>query len=286
MCVMLDGTELYERLMRRVLMALGATPRWVPFRGGVVHALEVKGEGPLPPVALLHGFSASGASQYWTMVPHLRHRVSRIIVPDLPGHGLSSVPIPFDGDVLHDGLADALQQLFDAPTVIFASSLAGGLAVRFASENAGLVRGLMLCSPGGAPLMNGEREHLMRLFSIRAHEDALAFVDRLFPRPHPLRHMYAWGVRQQFNRPHLVGLLDRVGSRGFLTAEEVRRLSMPVHLIWGEADRILPESHYAFFERNLPKSATVERPHNFGHAPFLHRGLELADRILAFAERV
>jgi pimeloyl-ACP methyl ester carboxylesterase len=61
---------------------------------------------------------------------------------------------------------------------------------------------------------------------------------------------------------------------------------MPVHLIWGEADRILPENHFAFFERNLPETATIERPHNFGHAPFLHRGPELADRILAFAERV
>jgi pyruvate dehydrogenase E2 component (dihydrolipoamide acetyltransferase) len=283
---MLGGTELYERLMRRGLMMLGARPRWVPIEGGAVHALEIVGEGPLPPVALMHGFSASGASQYWSMVPALRRRVSRIIIPDLPGHGMSSVPIGFSGDHLHEGVVSSLRQLLPEPTVIFASSLAGGLAVRFAGECPDRIRGLMLCSPGGAPLINGEREHLVRMFDIRAHADALSFVDRLFPRPHPMRHMYAWGVRQQFNRPHLAGLLDRIGSRGFLRPGELQRLPMPVHLIWGRADRVLPETHYTFFERNLPKTATIERPHNFGHAPFLHRGAELADRLLAFCERV
>lgn len=283
---MRDGTELYERLMRRVLMMQGAVPQWVATENGAVHALVVEGQGPLPQVALLHGFSASGASQYWSMVPALRRRVARIIIPDLPGHGLSSVPVTFDGDVLQAGLCTSLDKLLDQPTVIFASSLSGGLAIRFAGAHPDRVRGLMLCSPGGAPLVNGEREHLMRMFDIRAHADALAFVDRLFPRPHPMRHMYAWGVRQQFNRPHLVGLFDRIGQRGFLQPAELAGLGMPVHLIWGRADRVLPTSHFQFFERNLPKTATIERPHNFGHAPFLHRWAELADRLVRFCERV
>lgn len=283
---MLDGTELYERLMRRVLMSLGARPCWVPFDGGAVHALVIRGHGTLPPVALLHGFSASGSSQYWSMVATLKRRVSRIIIPDLPGHGLSSVPVGLDAAALQRGICRALEQLLDEPTVVFASSLSGGLAIRFAGAHPERLRGLMLCSPGGAPLLNGEREALFRLFRIVAHEDALVFVDRLFPTPHPLRHVYAWGVRQQFNRPHLVMLLDRVRDDLFLQPSELQALPMPVHLIWGAADRILPESHFAFFERNLPKTATIERPRHFGHAPFLHHGHELAERFLAFCERV
>ncbi len=283
---MLDSTVVYERLMRRLLMVLGGRPAWVPVEGGVVHALVIEGSGRLPPVALLHGFSASGASQYWTMVSALKTQVSRIVIPDLPGHGLSSVPTGLDGELLQRGLHQALEQLLEAPTVIFASSLSGGLAVRFAGAHPDRVRGLMLCSPGGAPLHNGEREALMHLFRITAHEDALAFVDRLFPRPHPLRHLYAWGVRQQFNRPHLVMMLERVREELFLKPAELQALSMPVHLIWGAADRILPASHFTFFERNLPKSAVIERPLHFGHAPFLHRADELVERLLRFSARV
>ncbi len=272
--------------MRRVLVMGGAASRWLPFDGGALHALVVEGEGALPPVVLLHGFSASGPSQYWTLLATLKREVSRIIVPDLPGHGMSSTPIGLNGDLLQRGLDDALDQLLDEPTVIFASSLSGALAIRFALRHPSRVRGLALCSPGGVPLERDEQTELVSLFCIDDHAAALAFVDRLFPRGHFLRHAYAWGIRQQFNRPHLRRLLEGVGEERFLEADELARLTMPVHLIWGELERVLPARHFRFFQRNLPKSATVDRPEDYGHAPFLHRGKDLADRIVAFCRRV
>lgn len=283
---MVDSTVLYERMMRRLAVLRGARSHQVAYDHGTVHVLDLPGRGYLPPVVLLHGYSASGPTQYLPMVRRLRPHVRRVLLPDLPGHGSSSVPPSLDEEIIQAGLTAAMNELLRRPAVIFASSLAGGFAVRFAHRRPHLVRGLMLCSPGGAPLDHVQLDELFDTFAVRTHEQALAFVDRLFPRPHPLRHAYAWGVRQQFSRPHLRTLLEHARRARFLEPEEIRGLRVPVHLIWGRADRILPRSHFEFFRTHLPPHAEVETPPGYGHAPFLHRAGDLTERLLHFTRKV
>jgi pimeloyl-ACP methyl ester carboxylesterase len=284
-----SGTEIYEHLMRGLLMADGARSCRVGFPSGVVHALELDGDGISPPIVLLHGFSASGASQYRGMVRRLRSHVARFVIPDLPGHGLSTVPAVFDGDAMLSGLDAVFDRMIDLPAVVFASSMAGGLAVRYAAAKPERVAGLMLCAPGGAPVPSAERDSFLRPFNIRSHGEALGFVDRLFPR-HPrrgqlgwdsLRQAYAWGVRQQFNRPHLVDLLRRLRDDDFLRPDEVGALKMPVHVVWGELDEVLPRSHGEFYRRHLPRHATFELA-PFGHAPFLDEPDAICSILLRF----
>jgi pimeloyl-ACP methyl ester carboxylesterase len=143
----------------------------------------------------------------------------------------------------------------------------------------------MLCSPSGAPSTPEEVQSLQTLFDVRSHKRALDFVDSLFPSRHPFRHVLAWGVRRQFDRPHLQALLAHLGEADFLRPEELRQLEMPVQLIWGEAERTLPASHFAYFRRHLPAGAQIVRPPGFGHAPFLHRSRELAEMLLGFGDR-
>src|SRR5690606_19463638 len=69
---MVDTTVLYERLMRGALLMSGGRSREVSYGEGMVHVLDLPGAGPLPPLVLLHGFSASGPSQYGSMLRHLR----------------------------------------------------------------------------------------------------------------------------------------------------------------------------------------------------------------------
>jgi pimeloyl-ACP methyl ester carboxylesterase len=144
----------------------------------------------------------------------------------------------------------------------------------------------MLCSPGGAPIEPHEVDAFVERFRIRSHRDALDFVDRLFPTGHPLRQAYAWGVRQQFNRPHLVRLLERFHELEFLAPDELRGLSMPAHLVWGLDDYVLPSSHLDFYRTHLPPGSAIETPPTYGHAPFLHHADELAESLLGFIRRV
>jgi len=285
--MVVDGTKLYERAMAARLRAAGATARRVPFAHGDVHALDLVGQGSLPPVALLHGFSASGPAQFVPMATRLRHHVRRLILPDLPGHGLSSVPVELTAEVLEQGLFAALDRLVhpERPVVLFASSLSGGLSVRYAARHPERVAGLMLCSPGGIRPTTSELADLSSALSVDSHRKALAFVDRAMAVPRTMRHAYAWGVRRQFSRPHLQRLIARVDEQPFLDEAEIAALKMPVHIIWGGRDGLLPARHLQVFRDLLGDRATVETPEAFCHAPFLHHADELVVRLVRFARR-
>ncbi|MEM9694257.1 MAG: alpha/beta fold hydrolase, partial [Myxococcota bacterium] len=153
---MLDGPEVFDRAMRALLKLSGASFYRVPYGPGEEHVavVDMPGRGHLAPLVMLHGFSASGPSQYTRLALRLRPHFRRILIPDLPAHGASSTPEPLVGDDLQRGLDAALDHALDprASALIFASSMSGGLAIRYAAENASRVGALMLCSPGGAPL--------------------------------------------------------------------------------------------------------------------------------------
>ncbi len=61
---------------------------------------------------------------------------------------------------------------------------------------------------------------------------------------------------------------------------------MPVLLLWGKDERILPRDHLEFFRRHLPEHARFEEPEGFGHAPYLDDVDAVARRILSFTSEV
>ena len=85
-------------------------------------------EGEAPTLVLVHGFGGAGAN--WdALLPHLDSR-RRLIVPDLPGHGLSGtatqlvVTLP-DGSTLHSPPpphAAAGESALDREQVLFATA--------------------------------------------------------------------------------------------------------------------------------------------------------------------
>src|SRR5262249_34573534 len=112
------------------------------------------------------------------------------------------------------------------------------------------------------------------------------FVDRLFARRNRMRHLFAWGVRRQFSAPEVRGLLRATSPADLLSPEHLAALRMPVLLLWGKGERILPRHHYEFFRRHLPSHAHIEEPEGLGHAPYLDDAGAVARRILAFTSEV
>lgn len=272
----------YEKFQYLRLVQLGGKARRARAAGLSLNIMDIPGAGSGPPLLLVHGFSGSAASQYATLVRHLQSRFRRIVAPDLPGHGFSEVPPSGLTDAhLVAGLRAAIDYVGE-PSIIFASSMGGGVAVRCAAREPERVRGLILCSPAGGPLKPDDVEQLNRLFHIRSHRDALRFVDALFPRRRRLRHVYALGVAHQFKRPHLFGFLRSAAHMKLLTPGELESLRMPILLIWGRRDHILPTRQWAFFRAHLPAHAYIERPQSFGHAPFLDHPWAVSERIRRF----
>lgn len=278
---------LVDRLVRRLLVALaGYGSAEVDTSVGPIHVLTRAGDGALPPVVLIHGFGAA-ATQWVPLIRALRPHVRAITAIDLPGHGFSHRRSDLSLEVLRDGVIEALDRVHTEPAVIIGNSLGGAVVVRYVNARPERAIGAVLLSPGGAPMTDAELEAVRALFRVVSHADALAFLDRLFARSLGwIRHLLAPGVRRVFRDEALHGLLARVTAADWLTADEVSGLSVPVRVVWGQQDKILPATSLAFWRRHLPGGAEVDEPATLGHVPQLDAPHLAASDIVAFVRRL
>jgi pimeloyl-ACP methyl ester carboxylesterase len=276
---------LTAQLARTSLQLHGYSSLRVGTSAGRVHVLDVRGGGHLPPVVLLHGLS-SAAVHLLPLIRHLRGRVRRLMAPDMPAHGFSDAPPEMHPSALKDALVEAMDAVIDEPVVLFGNSLGGSAAVHYAVTRPERVRGLILCSPSGAAMDEDELRRFVETFELDSHRAALDFVDRLFAERSRMRHLFAWGVRRSFRNPDVQALLSSLSPSDLLRPEQLSALRMPVLLLWGKGERILPRWHFDFFRRHLPEHARLEEPEGFGHAPYLDDAGAVARRILAFTSEV
>src|SRR2546423_5885330 len=129
----------------------GFEERFAQVRGCRMRYL-VGGEGD--PLVLIHGLG--GAAANWVALAPLLLRGRRVIVPELPGHGVSS-PLPaapnLNAYADRVGLLAARESLDPAPVV--GHSLGGAVALRLAIRRPEQVSALVLA--GAAGISSGTR---------------------------------------------------------------------------------------------------------------------------------
>jgi pimeloyl-ACP methyl ester carboxylesterase len=297
----IDVQQAYDRLLatasvRRVHVEVGAGRR--------VHLLE-RGEGP--PLVMLHGTTAS-AGFFMPLLDELDG--VRALAPDRPGHGLSD-PIDLPRDRFRDAVVGWLDRLLDtlgldAPALLGHSG--GGIwALWYALARPDRVERLVLIAP---PALPGTRCPLpMRPM---ATPGVGALLSRLAP-PSPksvLRFADFMGERETLARhPDLVDLFvatgrdrtaDRVGRaeiralaspfallspsgfrrRARVRSDELRRLSMPTLVIWGEREPLGDVSVARSITELIPDARLEVLP--AGHAPWLGDPARTAGAIMEF----
>lgn len=262
----------------------GFGSRYVHTAHGRVHALVRDGLGHLPPLVLIAGLS-SRATHFNRLAPLVSAHSQRVVLLDLPGHGLSDIPTGgLTGLTLQRGVIAALDQLIDEPAVVFGNSLGGFMALRHALHSPEKVRALVLASPGGAQMDGLRHVEFLERFRLRSHSDALALIDRVFFQSPPgVRQVMAFFARRQLGQRPMRDLINSASVDHLLTVDELSRLQVPVRMLWGESDGVLPRAHREFFRAALPH-ADWSHPHDYGHSPFIERPQDLAARILEFAE--
>lgn len=276
---------LVQGALHAALLASGVESRRVATSEGEAHVYRARGAGR-GAVTLLHGF-ASSATAYAALVRALRPSFGEIVAPELLGHGRSETPPGLlDEARLRAGLRETLDVAHPPGGLLVGTSLGGAAAIRYALERPRRVGALVLVSPAGAPLAPPELDALRRKFDVRTRADARRFLSELLHAP----PWYAPALE-----PMLVEMLGRDAVRAFLAsvepshllrAEEVASLGMPVLLVWGRSDRLLPRGSLAFFRGALPPGATIEEPEGLGHSPHLERPAWVAARIARFARDV
>ncbi|HEY4015306.1 MAG TPA: alpha/beta fold hydrolase [Polyangiaceae bacterium] len=275
-----------ERFGRATLHWRGARSVLVPTAQGTVHAYDIPGRGSLPTTVLLHGLG-SAATSFAPLLLRLRSAVRRLIAPDYPGHGFSSMTAsPLTADGLMAAVSTVLDVLVDEPALIIGNSLGGGVALRYAIAHPERVWALVLVSPAGAQSTEEELAALKHVFDIGSRPEALTFLRRLYPHPPGFVPLIAHELPAAMARPAIRDLLASSGNDDVPAPEALARLRMPILLLWGQEEHLLPDSHLDYFERHLPPHAIIARPEGFGHCPHVDAPEALAQWIVDFAHSV
>ena len=69
-----------------------------------------------------------------------------------------------------------------------------------------------------------------------------------------------------------------------LQPAELNGLRMPVLVVWGARDGIIPPECLDFFKAHLPPHAKFVEPEHFGHSPYLENPEGLTELIAGFLE--
>jgi pimeloyl-ACP methyl ester carboxylesterase len=286
----------------RAETAVEVTERKILLHGQRVAYLESGAHAGGPVVMLLHGLA--GSSSTWRPILPLLGRHVHVIAPDLLGNGQSAKPP--NGDYSLGAYAAGVRDLLvilglDHATVV-GHSLGGGVAMQFAYQFPQMVDRLILVGAGG---VTKDVNIALRIASLPMGSEALAFlrlplvlpamqvvgrvagavfgstgmgrdlpdvVRILADLPEPtassafartLRAVVDW-------RGQVVTMLDRC----YLTE------SVPVQLIWGKRDSVIPVSHAHLAHSAMP-GAQLEIFDRSGHFPF-H---EDPDRFVEVVER-
>lgn len=272
-----------DGLSRLWLRLRGFRLRWVSTSHGRVALLDAQGRGESPPILVIHGISASSV-QLAPVLLGLRAHARRVLAVDLPGHGLSDDP---GGTAqLREGLVEALDQALDEPAVVYGNSLGGVAALAYTRQRPEQVLGLLLNSPGGAPMEPEPLREFLGRFVIPDHAAAMVFARRIYARMPWYAAVAGLIVRESFANPFVVRLLEQVEPDDLVTPEELRALPMPVLLLWGQDDDLMPYENHQFYLEHLPGHAVVREPEGMGHCPYLDTPDALTQHIAEFARAV
>ena len=249
----------------------------------------------------VHGLGSSG-SAYGGLLPLLSSHWNDVWAPSAPSHGMSPrVPQELlEGK--HAGSSkqrDRFQSIIyqawercllnlseEAPIDLFGVSLGGAVAIRFSARYPKRVASLMLCSPAGAVLDEDDIEHLKDVFRMTERGDGLRFLNTLYHQVPWWGPLLAPLVQRSLSRPEAQELIFNLKPGDGIRAEEFSQLSMPVLLIWGERERVLPSSILQKLIKNAPQLFTLLRPEGFSHTPQKEDPAALLTYLIRFQEEV
>jgi pimeloyl-ACP methyl ester carboxylesterase len=289
--------DVYERMLRDS----GASGRFVILPGP--HRVHVIEGGTGTPVVHLHGNNTSSLSHLML----LKHDTSvRSYLVDRPGMGLSDA-WPFPTGSFREfatGFVDDVLDALELESAVLVGNSGGGVyATWYALAHPDRVRGLVMVGstptlPGsrppvplrlvGVPFVGGlmtramrpSRETLVRLLASVGERDTItAHADLLDSLVVGAKDRVAVAA----NRAEFRALLSPWGVRAAarIEPEDLRRLSVPVLMIWGARDPVVPVADARAAAQQIPVAHLEVL--DAGHVPQLGHPARVARLVSTFA---
>ena len=232
-------------------------------------------------IVLIHGFG--GDADRWAFTQEPLAASASVYALDLPGHGQSSKQLN-DGSVKH--LAATVIAFMDAVGIdkaeLIGHSLGGAVALQAAVDHPGRVSGLALIASAGlgaeinAAYING-------FIAADSRKEMKPLLEQLVADPELVTRTLINDMLQ-FKRIDGVGAALTAIAKGFQDGSQqtvnlrahLDGLDVPIKVIWGSKDAIIPASHAA----GLPAKVKVTVLDGFGHLVQLEAAAEV-NKLLA-----
>lgn len=253
--------------------------RFVETPSGRIRYAQRAGEGA--PVLLIHGFG--GDLNNWLFNIDALAASGPVYALDLPGHGGSSKSITNPGlDTLTSAVVQFMEALKLSAAHLVGHSMGGAIAGLIALQQPRLVRSLTLISPAGlGPEINAG--YIDGFVASESRRDLKPVLQHLFADAglvsrsmveDLLKYKRLDGVQAALRG--LASALFKDGRQGRDLAGDLARLELPIQVIWGAKDAIIPAAH----ARALPK-ARVEIIETAGHMAQMEAASKVNDLIKA-----
>lgn len=235
------------------------------------------------PVLFIHGFG--GDLDNWLFNLDAIASAAQVIALDLPGHGQSDARLP--GRATLSDLAGFVLHFLDVIGVdrvhIVGHSMGGAIAAQMALVAPRRVASLVLiASTGlGAEINAGYTEGFVAAATRR---ELKPVIEQLFADPtlvgrqmldDLLKYKRLDGVSQALTE--LCAMLFGGGVQAELPVPQLAGSGVPITLLWGSEDRIVPAAHAA----NAPAGATVHVMSGAGHMVIMEKAGEVNAQIVA-----
>lgn len=255
-----------------------ADSRYMDLPGGVRAHYRDLGPREAPAVVLVHGFSAS--THAWDAWAKALSSDYRVVVLDLPGHGLTRTPLGYaagrDGfDAVVDGVTGKLGL---TRFTLGGNSMGGGVAWAYALNHPDKVQRLVLVDAAGWPMSKAGGASIFAILRNPLGRKLLRNIDA--------RPLVAQGLRAAYLDPRLVtpALIDRyvdlarapghrdillglqTGPRRLASASELSRIHVPTLVMFGQDDRLIPALDGEKFHKAIPGATLILYP-GVGHVP-------------------
>ncbi|OBI91655.1 alpha/beta fold hydrolase [Mycobacterium sp. 1245805.9] len=268
---------------------------------GYRRAFRIAGSGPA--LLLIHG--VGDKSESWGPVHAKLAQRFTVIAPDLLGHGESDKPrADYSLPAFANGMRDLLAVLGIERVTVVGHSFGGGVAMQFAYQYPHLVDRLVLVSAGG---VESDVSFALRFAAMPLGSEALAMVR--VPGALPAMRVFGRAVQallgstkfgrdavdtvrllEGFKDPSALAAFARtlrsvVDGRGqYVTMLDRSYLveSIPVQIIWGEDDVVIPVSHARTAHAALAGSrlAIFEKSGHVPHHDHPDRFVEVVERFI------
>ena len=257
--------------------------QFVEINGLDVHFKEM-GEGGTP-LMLLHGFAASTFS--WREVMQPLAESQRVVAFDRPAFGLTERPMPgewsgqnpYSADAASDLTVGLMDELGINQSVLIGNSAGGTVALYTALRYPERVKALILVDPavysgGGSAgwlrsiLTSPQGRRIGPLFARAIQNWGYQFGQSAWHDP----SKFSDDIWAGFSKPLQAENWDRAlweftqASRPLGLPERLDELSMPVLVITGDDDRIVPTEQTVRLAGEIPGAELVVIP-NCGHVP-------------------